>query len=287
MNKQIEQSFTLGGSIEKALSGDYELNVSAVLAEAWKFTIKNFWSYLLAIIILLAVQMTIFIVALELQIGDIANLIVMIEQTGTIDKQMIEAISIANFSYEAISAPIYAGVSLMAMSHAAGLLSRPIHILKGLSFTVPVIIATVVSLTIQASSGFLFFLLPMYFSMAFNCTVLLICEKRIPPLQALWLSFRAFNKKILPLLGIYCALFALLVLSIMFYGVFLILTLPLFFHAKGIIYRNMFGISLKIVSASDNIAANQESDTESNKRSKDSDDDDDQGNNQGSDTFNA
>ena len=34
---------------------------------------------------------------------------------------IINAIMVANFSYEVISAPIYAGISLMAMSHAAGL----------------------------------------------------------------------------------------------------------------------------------------------------------------------
>ena len=48
----------------------------------------------------------------------------------------------ANFSYEVISAPIYAGISLMAMSHVAGLKTKVRHVGKGLQFTVPVILAT-------------------------------------------------------------------------------------------------------------------------------------------------
>ncbi len=35
MNNDIEREFNLGGSVEKALSGSYELKVGDVLKEAW------------------------------------------------------------------------------------------------------------------------------------------------------------------------------------------------------------------------------------------------------------
>lgn len=247
MTKNIEKKFNLGGSIETALTGKYELKTSAVLQEAWKFTLKNFISFSPAIVALLIVQVAIFYMALKLQLGDPSIIFQMFQNPEAFDPGIIEAIFIANFSYEVISAPIYAGVSLMAMSHAAGLVTKPNHVLKGLAFTVPVILATLMSLIAQGVAGMLLPMLSMYFSVAFSNGVLLICEKRMPPIQALFLSIRAVNKKLIPLAGIYFVLTTLMFLSAIFYGFFLIFTLPFFFHAKGIIYRNMFGISLKII----------------------------------------
>ncbi len=97
----------------------------------------------------------------------------------------MQSIFIANFSYEVISVPIYAGVSLMAMSHAAGLSTKLGHIGKGLQFTVPLIIATLISLILQGVAGLLFPFLSLYISMAFSNSTLLICEKRISPVQSL------------------------------------------------------------------------------------------------------
>ncbi|WP_428772467.1 hypothetical protein [Vibrio sp.] len=251
MNKEIEQDFNLGGSIDQALSGKYQLKVTEVLGEAWKNTIKHFWSFSPAIIILMAVQVAIFYIALELQLGDAARLLDAIQDPQLFDQSIIQAIFVANFSYEVISAPIYAGISLMAMSHSAGLSTRLGHIGKGLQFTIPVIIATLFSLVLQGIAGMLVPFLSMYLSLAFSNAILLICEKRITPMQSLLLSLRAVNKKLFAIAGIYLILMLLFVLAAMFYGIGLIIVLPLFFHAKGIIYRNMFGIKLKIV-AKDN-----------------------------------
>ncbi|WED23197.1 hypothetical protein L3Q72_07330 [Vibrio sp. JC009] len=251
MNNNIEKSFTLGGSVEKALSGNYELSPVAVFQEAWKFTIRNFLSFSPSILTLLMVQGAIFYIALKLQVGDPAALLEMFLHPETLDPAIFQAIFVANFSYEVISAPIYAGVSLMAMSHAAGLKTSPRHILKGLQFTVPLILATLVALTLQGIAGTIVPVLSMYLGLAFSNSVLLICEKRVPPMQSLLLSLRAINKKLFPIIAIYMLLMLLFIASVVFYGIFLVVVLPLFFHVKGIIYRNMFGISLKII-ATDN-----------------------------------
>lgn len=281
MNKNIERSFTLGGSIEKSLSGQYELKVGAVLSEAWKFTLKNFLAFSPAIVALLAVQLIIFYLALKLQLDDPSIILNLFSNPEAIDQNLIEALFIANFSYEVISAPIYAGVSLMGMSHAAGLMTKPIHILKGLSFTVPVILVTLFGLVIQGLAGMLLPFLSMYFSIAFSNAILLVCEKRLPPMQSLLLSLRAVNKKIFPLAGIYITLGALMVLSAITYGFLLLVTLPFFFHVKGIIYRNMFGISLKIVSTEAN------HDDQGNQTSNETETDNNQPKNSSSNTFDA
>jgi len=249
MNKDIEKDFNLGGSIERALSGDYELKATAVFQEAWKHTINHFLSFSPAIIALLLVQLAIFYIALQLQLGDPGVILDAFIDPELFDHRIVESIFIANFSYEVVSAPIYAGISLMAMSHAAGLKTKVRHIGKGLQFTVPVIMATMFSLVMQGLSGMLLPFLSMYFSLAFSHSILLICEKRVPPMQSLLLSLRAVNKKIFVVATVYLAVMLMFIVAAMMYGIGLIFVLPFFFHVKGILYREMFGIKLKIVAS--------------------------------------
>ncbi|MDE1311098.1 hypothetical protein G6Z90_02340 [Vibrio aestuarianus subsp. cardii] len=247
MNNDIEKDFNLGGSVERALKGDCEIKVGAVLKEAWDCTIKQFLSFTPAIVILLFVQLAIFYIALKLQLGEPSIILDALQKPDGFTQSIVEAIFVANFSYEVVSAPIFAGVSLMAMSHAAGLKTQPRHIAKGLQFTIPVILATLFSLVLQGIAGMIFPLLSLYLSLAFSNSILLICEKRVPPMQSLLLSLRAVNKKIVPIAMIYLVVMVMFITAALFYGIGFIFVLPFFFHAKGIIYRNMFGIKLKIV----------------------------------------
>lgn len=197
MNDDFEKDFNLGGSVERALSGNYELKAGAVFNEAWRATIQHFLSFSPAIIVLLFVQLGIFYIALKLQLGDLSVILDAFENPESFTNDIVSSIYVANFSYEVISAPIYAGISLMAMSHVAGLKTKLRHVGKGLQFTIPVILATLMSLMLQGVVGMIFPLLSLYLSLAFSHSILLICEKRVPPMQALLLSLRAINKKIL------------------------------------------------------------------------------------------
>ncbi len=252
MNKEIQTDLNLGGTIETALSGQYELKASGVLKEAWQHTIRHFFSFSPAIILLLAVQVAIFFIALKLQLGEPSVLLQAFSHPDAFDQNIIRAVVVANFSYEVVSAPIYAGICLMAMSHSAGLRTQLRHVGKGLQFTVPVIGVTLIGLVVQIIAGMLLPFLSLYFSVAFSNAILLICEKNLTPIKALQLSLRAANKKLLTLAAVYLVILIMFIAAAMFYGIGLIFVLPFFFHAKGIIYRNMFGIRLKIVSTSQN-----------------------------------
>ncbi|ALR91470.1 hypothetical protein R7D97_18940 [Vibrio sp. Vb5031] len=252
MNDDFEKDFNLGGSVERALSGNYELKAGAVFNEAWRATIQHFLSFSPAIIVLLFVQLGIFYIALKLQLGDLTVILDAFENPESFTNDIVSSIYVANFSYEVISAPIYAGISLMAMSHIAGLKTKLRHVGKGLQFTIPVILATLMSLMLQGVIGMIFPLLSLYLSLAFSHSILLICEKRVPPMQALLLSLRAINKKIFVVAGLYLGVMLMFIIAAMFYGIGLIFVLPFFFHLKGILYREMFGIKLKIVTTQKN-----------------------------------
>ncbi len=273
MKNDFEKDINLGGNIETALSGQYELKASAVFQEAWKHTIKHFVSFSPAIIALIAVQVGIFYIALQLQLGDPSVILQAVKSPELLDNRIFQAIFIANFSYEVVSAPVFAGISLMAMSHAVGLMTKTRHIAKGLQFTVPVIIATLFSLVFQGIAGMVLPFLSLYLSLAFSQSILLICEKQVPPLKSLLLSLRAVNKKIFVLAGIYLVVMVMFVIAALFYGIGLIFVLPFFFHVKGIVYREMFGIRLKIVANQSSQSNHDNSGDDSNDDSNDDTDD--------------
>ncbi len=250
MNNDFKNDFNLGGSVERALSGNYELKASTIFSEAWHMTIKHFLSFTPAIVVLLFVQIGIFYIALQLQLGDLSVILDAVKNPETFSHHIVSAIYIANFSFEVISAPIYAGISLMAMSHAAGLKTKLSYVGKGLQFTIPVILATLMSLLLQGIVGMIIAPLSLYLLLAFSHSILLICEKRVPPMQSLLLSLRAVNKKIFVVTTLYIGVMFMFIVATMFYGIGFIFVLPFFFHLKGILYREMFGIKLKVVAIS-------------------------------------
>ncbi|MGO1298512.1 MAG: hypothetical protein ACTMIA_14565 [Vibrio sp.] len=247
MNNETEKDFNLGGSIDTALSGQYQLSITQVFKEAWDCTIKHFLSFSPAIILLAILQLAIFFVALHFQVANVTEIFVNFAKNGKLPDGFMRSLYIANFSYEVISAPFYAGVSLMAMSHAVGLSTTTKQIGSGLQYTISLIIVTLASLILQGVANLLVPVISLYLSLAFTNAGLLVCEKRIRPFNALWLSLRAANRKLLQLAVIYGVIMGLFLAALMFYGIGLVLVLPFFFHVKGIIYRNMFGVRLKVV----------------------------------------
>lgn len=135
----------------------------------------------------------------------------------------------------------------MGMSHAAGLKCRTSYIFKGIASAGMVALVTILSEVLQGMVNIYLPMVALYLSMAFGMSILLVCEKKVPPLQALLLSFRATNKKLASMLLIHIVIMLALVFGIALYGVGLIVVMPFIFNVKGIIYRNMFGITLKVM----------------------------------------
>ncbi|WP_434360779.1 hypothetical protein NF212_08850 [Parasalinivibrio latis] len=246
MKKQFEHAIHIGGSMERALKGNYSLDVTKIVQEAVKVTASNFWSFLPATAILFTAQLTVMLIALKMQIGSPAELLEAFTNPSLMTSDYIYAAWVANFSADVLTAPLYAGASLMGLSHAAGFRSKPRHILKGFGYTAAVMVAMGATALMQTMANAVFSILGLYLAIAFSMTTLLICEKQLQPLNAILVSFRAVNRKILPLVGFNLILAVLFFLSIATIGLALIWTLPFLFNLKGIIYREMFGIGIEV-----------------------------------------
>ncbi|MCE7576459.1 hypothetical protein LZS94_03000 [Aliivibrio fischeri] len=242
-----EKTFILGGSIEKAISGQFELSPVSVLQEAWKNTVKHFFVFSPAILLLTFSYMAIFFLALQIQLGDPAVLFKAILGETELTTKISYAAFVAGLSAQVIVSPLTAGASLMGMSHAAGLKCRTSYIFKGIASAGMVALVTILSEVLQGMVNIYLPMVALYLSMAFGMSILLVCEKKVSPLQALLLSFRATNKKLASMLLIHIVIMLALVFGIALYGVGLIVVMPFIFNVKGIIYRNMFGITLKVM----------------------------------------
>lgn len=240
------KTFHVGGSIEKAMKGDAELQAVAVLQEAWKVTAKHFFSFFPAIVGLFLAQVALLMVGLQVQLGDPMVFFDAIVSGDMITPEIIQAGYMANFWSDVLSAPLYAGLSLMALNHAVGLPTKPSHLVKGFPFTLVSVVTMLLTSSLQGVGSAIFPLIGLFLSMAFSMAIILVCEKRVTPLKAIQYSVVATVRKLLPLTAIFLVVLILISLSFATFGLGLIWTVPFFFNVKGIIYRNLFGITLQV-----------------------------------------
>ncbi|WP_413112828.1 hypothetical protein [Thaumasiovibrio sp. DFM-14] len=245
---QIKKGFHVGGSLEKALKGQVVIKPVDILKEAWTVTNKHYLRFLPAVIFMFAAQVTIFILSLIIQSGDLHTLLSdIVDVSKPITIEQLSMIQLADFWKDILSAPFVAGVSLMGLSHALGLPTRPRHVFKGFSYTLK---ATIFMLLVASLLGLASSISPIiggYLTMSFSMGLLLVCEKKVTPLRAILYSLQAVNRKLMLILPIYLVVLILFVFSMFTMGLGLLITLPFYFNVKGILYREMFGVTLHVV----------------------------------------
>lgn len=245
-NNMNNKTFHVGGSIDKAMKGNANLQAVTVLQEAWKLTAKNFFTFIPAIIGLFLAQVALLMLGLQVQLGDAMLFFDAIIAGQEISAEIVQAGYMANFWSDVLSAPLYVGVSLMALNHAVGLPTKPSHLVKGFPYTLVSIITVLLTSSLQGIGNALFPLIGLFLSMGFSMAIILVCEKRVTPLKAIQYSLLATIKKLMPMTAIYLVILIMFFISFATAGIGLIWTIPFFFNVKGIIYRNLFGITLQV-----------------------------------------
>ncbi|MBV7296758.1 hypothetical protein [Enterovibrio paralichthyis] len=247
MNKQeLSNALHVGGSLENALTGNYKLSASSVVQEAMKLTQKNFWPFLPATLILTGANLAIFLVVLTVLQGHPNVLFDAVVGREEMTPDILASARIAIFLSTVFSAPLYAGASLMGLSHAIGFRTKPRHIVKGLAYAIAVTLAMSFISALQSVGSQLLPLLGIFLGVTFSMTILLICEKRLRPVQAMIVSFRAITKKMIPLTLVYIVIAVLFVFSYATAGLALVWALPFMFNVKGVLYREMFGVGIEV-----------------------------------------
>ena len=213
---------SVGGSVERAVKGDYDINVKAVLTEAWQYTLQSRVSINLSLFLVLFFGMVVSFIASSF----FGGIEVVIE-----DPQLLQI----------INKPTQTKMILSFLHRGSWV----------------ALCALLTSLLI--SIGFQLLIIPgVLLAVLLSLTVPLVVEKKLTPMQAIILSIKALRFKVMPLLSIYTVLFmalfslvlpvALLVEStfapiaiVVFLFGFSYLA-PWYYNVKGILYRDIFGV---------------------------------------------
>ena len=246
----------VGGNIESALKGDYQINVQAILSEAWQQTLKSRLAINLGLLFSFVLGVLVSYIVSS-YFGGIAEVI-----------KNPEATMLLNIVVTIAIWPFIAGVEMMGVLHAVGMktdVKTTFAFLKRASW---VIICTLFT-SVLTNLGFQLFIIPgIFLVVTLSLTVPLVIEKKMSPMRAIILSVQSLRFKFLSLFSLYFILFMSLIvlllpivlliessfipLGIMIFLFGISFLAPLFYNVKGIVYREVFGISL----ATNNVVGN-------------------------------
>jgi hypothetical protein len=268
----------IGGSIERAITGQYQINSKAVLNEAWANTQNSRMSINLALIFVLVLATIISLVASSF-FGGIEQIL----QQAQDPEQNSQALQIINIIVTISIWPFIAGIEMMGVFHAV---KQPIHpkmVWSFLSRGSWVALSALLT-SILINIGAQLFIIPgVVLAALLSLTIPLVVEKKYSPLQAIIMSLRALRFSLLPLIAIYSFLFMvlltlvlpmifllesnLLLLAVIAFLFALSYLAPLFYNVKGVLYREIFGVLCQVNSKNELL-------TEQNITKKDYTDDD-------------
>lgn len=264
----------VGGNIENALKGDYQVDVKAILSEAWQQTLKSRLAINLGLLFSLLLGMLVSFIASS-YLGGVEAVIA--DPQASMLLNVIVTIAVW---------PFIGGVEMMGVQHAVGMktdVKMTFAFLQRASWVVLCAIFTSVLISI----GFKLFVVPgIFLAVTLSLTIPLVIEKKMTPMKAIILSVQTLRFKFLSILYLYFILFLSLVLlflplalllesSFAPLGIMVLLVgvsflAPLFYNVKGILYREIFGISLATNKPIDSTLLSKSTDLD--KQSSDTDD---------------
>ncbi|WP_394173278.1 hypothetical protein [Thalassotalea litorea] len=241
----------IGGTPEKAVTGDYDIDVAAIIKEAWKLTQANRQSIMVAVLMIMAVTMVL-MMAFSQPLGGIAA--VMEDQ---------KTFSGLNMIVTTLLSPLIVGLEMMGISYAIGMQSKPTMIFSFLRKSAFIALTSLIVMC-ATNLGLMLLIVPgIYLAVALSMSGPLVAEKNLSPNQAIILSLKATRFKWLKIFQVYLFVIAIVMplafivvvlaqsVGIIPAAVVAILGLswiaPFFYYVKGILYRQIFGVRMQVL----------------------------------------
>ena len=219
------------GSLEKSISGDYQLTIGDALEEGWSKTQGCKGTIWLA---------TLFYIVAALAIGLVAGLMgVVLELLG-----LSESLSgvIGEVAAWVAATPLWAGYLMIGVRRATDLQVRARSVFDYLPQMVNLVITYLLSVLLIMVGLVLFVLPGIYLGCSYCLAIQLVADKNLSPWQALEASRKAITKKWFTVFGLTVMITFIVVVSAIPLGIGLIWTVPWYLVVMGILYRNVFGI---------------------------------------------
>jgi len=237
------------GSLAKGISGQYQINISEIISEAWQMTngskLVILGSVLVAwivsaiiqqiISIPMAVLFGIFAVSFEKSMGTPESAVML--SGGLIMVTML--LGIVSMMAQA---PMLVGLEMIGVRRSADLSISVKYVFHYFKHFIPIALTWAI-MCILIFLGFLLAIIPgIYLSVATFLALQLVADRQMGPWKAVKTSIKAINHNWFPIFGLLFVLSLIMAVSCIPLGIGLIWTLPLFFISKGILYRNIFGV---------------------------------------------
>lgn len=229
-----KEAVTGSGSIDKAITGDYEFTISTIIKEGWQKTKGAKWAIHLAFFLYFLVAIAFLILA---QVA-MATFI-----KGTNSPDLLLAFTIGQqLLLNLILLPIIIGIFILGIKRSVNAPLESTSIFDYFNKMGQLLI-TMILVYILIAIGFVLLIVPgIYLSVAYFMAMPLVVEKGLSPWQAMEVSRKAITKRWFSFFFLGLLLGLILLVSTIPFGLGLIWTMPMMFICYGVVYRNMFGV---------------------------------------------
>jgi len=228
------------GSIEKAVTGDYEFTIGGVLSEAWEKTSGAKWPVLLSFILYMLVMVGVMFAMTMVTMGIMAAS--QDPSGGAVVVQLLMQVVI-----NLIAMPLVVGILLLGVKRAVDAPMKAGSIFSYYSKALSLFL-TLILVYLMVMLGLLLLVLPgIYLMISYYMAMPLVVEKGMSPWQAMETSRKAITHRWFSVFGLGIAMMLIMVVSMIPLGIGLIWTIPMMVIAFGVLYRNMFGVEAATV----------------------------------------
>lgn len=228
--KNLNNSNSSSGSLQKAMNGEFDFDVKQVLSEGWELTQKDKSSMLQGVAFIIIVSFMVLAVAQSIS-----------EQKG-IDFYDPNFRLGYELVWMILIAPFAAGLLMMGVNASIGGKNTIAHLFYFINRTFSIIITSILT-TALVQIGFLLLFLPgLYLLVATRFAIPLVLDKGILPARAVFMSIKAVNFQWLKFVQLYVVFLGLAALVIFTFGIALIWVAPFYYNVKGLLYRDIFGV---------------------------------------------
>lgn len=219
------------GSLEKGLSGEYQLIAADVIREAWGRVSGNKGTIWLAVLIYFAVFIGLSVVFTLLSGGSFD-----INEPGSFGGMLKQLL--VTF----LTTPLWVGITFIGIAIASNRPAKSSRIISWYGKIFKLFI-TYIIMMLMIALGLLLLVLPgIYLMIAYLLALPLVADKDLGPWEALETSRKAITHRWFTFFGLWFVAAAAMVVSIFLAGIPMIWLMPTIIIGSGILYRNTFGV---------------------------------------------
>lgn len=222
------------GSLQRGISGDYQLIIANVIKEAWARVSGNKRTIWMAVLMYGAVLFGITLV-FTLLLGQPAAPVDGVPTPASLGEMLEQLVT------GLLMTPLWVGLVLVGVAIASDRPARPASIFSWYSLTLKLFF-TYLLMGFLILLGTLLLVLPgIYLAVSYQLALPLVADKNLSPWQALEASRKAVTHKWFTFFGLWLVVLLVMLGSAVLLGIPYIWTLPAALIGLGIVYRDVFG----------------------------------------------